>query len=267
MLYKYCTTKGFDILLNSRLKAATFKSFNDPFELCLGCDLKNGIITIQQEYDDKPNIVNFWKKILDDQNIQYDTNSPQDIIAKFAEFQINDFKRVINDIRNTWKNEMGIICLSESFDSIQMWAHYAENHHGIVVGFDMDELVEDKQTIVKVEYNNEMISLPITGIPEKLDKCVEGNLLDMLKRKETNWAYEKEVRLYVELQEKDNDGNYYIKILPSCIKSIYLGLRSEEMSNFIAASFKQKQEFKHLKLYQMKKHDSAFRLIPAEISI
>ena len=52
MLYKYCTTGGFDILLNSRLKAARIEDFNDPFELVFGVNKDNALDTIRKEYDD-----------------------------------------------------------------------------------------------------------------------------------------------------------------------------------------------------------------------
>jgi hypothetical protein len=265
MLYKYCSIKGFDILLNKRLKAATFKTFNDPFELCLAFDLNTAIVSLQEEYKHKPDILGFWQKILDGQDIKNDKNSPKDTIDKFAEFQVNDFKKAIDVVRNNWKVEMGIVCLSESYDIIQMWAHYAENHQGIVVGFDKNELVKDKQAIVNVTYDDDMISMPITGMPDKFNEYTEKAILDMMERKETNWGYERETRLYVQLKEKYHDGHYYVKIPSSCVKSIYMGLRSDEMSIFIAKSFKEKEEYKHLKLYKMKKHDTAFKLVADEI--
>lgn len=32
--------------------------------------------------------------------------------------------------------KIGVLCLSESRDNILMWGHYADNHHGICIGFD-----------------------------------------------------------------------------------------------------------------------------------
>lgn len=266
MLYKYCTTKGFDILLNCRLKVARFENFNDPFELVLGIDVNNAPNNIQKDYEEDSSIINAWTRILDNQNIIYDKNSPKDILTKFTEFQIKDFKKVSDEMREESKNKMGIVCLSESYDVIQMWAHYTENHQGIVIGFDENEFVKDKETLVNVCYHNNMVCLPITGIFSKLGQYVAKYIMDMLSRKESNWAYEREIRLYVRLEEKNENGNYYVNIPTSSIKSIYLGLRSDGMTEFVAESFKRREEFRHLKIYKMVRHDTAFKLISEEIS-
>lgn len=265
MLYKYCTTKGFDILLNCRLKAAMFESFNDPFELLFGIDVNTAPNNIQEDYEEYPNIIKTWTSILDSQNIVYDNNSPEDILTKFTEFQMKDFGRVSDDIKEGWKKKIGIVCLSKSYDVIQMWAHYTENHQGIVIGLDKNEFVNDKEALVNVCYHNDMVCLPITGIVSKLDQYVEKNIMNMLSRKEINWAYEQEIRLYVRLEEKEKDGNYYVKIPASSIKSIYLGLRSDQMTKFVAESFKKRKEYRHLKIYKMVRHNTAFKLRSEEI--
>ena len=63
---------------------------------------------------------------------------------------------------------MGVVCLSEAMNVIQMWAHYTENHKGIVVGIEESEFVSDRQAIVPVSYRDEMVLFPITGKPEGL---------------------------------------------------------------------------------------------------
>jgi len=263
MLYKYCDTRGFDILKNSRLLIKKVDNFNDPFELLLGIDVDTAHNIIQKEYKENPNIINSWKSLLDSKNIKYDKDSNEDILEKIIEFQIIDFE---NNVPNILRNqEMGVVCFSESPDVIQMWAHYTENHTGIVVGIEESEFVNDKQAIITVCYRDKMVLFPITMIPEKLDQYVQKYIRDALGRKETHWNYEKEVRLYVSLEEKDEDGNYY-KIIPaSSIKEIYLGLRSSETTKLVAECIKQREEYKYLKVYKMSKHKRAYKFNPQEI--
>jgi hypothetical protein len=265
LLYKYCTTKGFDILLNCRLKVGRLENFNDPFELLLGIDKNTASSNIQKEYAENPGLIKTWTHILDNQNIIYDKNSPEDILNKFTVFQIQDLKKGVDKIREGWNNEMGIVCFSESYDIIQMWAHYTENHQGIVLGFDENEFLENKQFLINVKYHNNIVCLPVIGIFEKLNQY-ERLFSEVVSRKESNWAYEKEIRLYIRLKEKDEDGNFYIKIPASSIKSVYLGLRSTEMTKFVAESFKQREKYRHLKIYKMFRHDTAFKLKSGEIS-
>jgi hypothetical protein len=261
MLYKYCNTKGFDILDNLRLKAGILDNFNDPFELRLGINKDTALNNIKKEYKTNPNIIDDWKQTLYFQKINYDNNSLEDIFKKFTEFQIKDFdEQVPNTLREL---ELGIICFSESPDVIQMWAHYTDNHTGIVIG--IDESNFDKESIITVCYRDNMVLFPVTGVIDNFDKNVKKYFREVLGRKETKWSYEKEIRLYINLDQKDQDGNYYIEIPASLIREIYLGLRSSEDTRLLAKCIKQKDEYKHLKIFKMLRHESAYKLIPKEI--
>jgi len=258
MLYKYCDTKGFGILLESKLWLRRVDDFNDPFELRLGIDKDTALSTIKKEYKEHPNIINDWKQTLDYQNINYDNNSSEDILKKFTEFQINKFdEKVPNTLREL---QIGIVCLSESPDIIQMWAHYTDNHKGIVVGIDENQIVNDKEILITVCYRDNMVLFPVTGVIDNFNKNVMKYFREVLSRKETNWSYEKEIRLYVNLEKKD-----YIAIPASSIKEIYLGLRSSEDTKLLAKCIKQKDEYKHLIIFEMVRHESAYKLIPHEI--
>jgi hypothetical protein len=265
MLYKYCNTNGFDILKNSRLRLSRIDSFNDPFELILGVDEDSALINIKKEHEENSEIINEWMEILSQQNITYDEASPVDILEKFAKFQIGDFKRVLKMLWEDWDQKKGIVCLSESMDVIQMWAHYTDSHKGIVVGLDEGEFIKDKEAIITVCYRDKMVLFPVPGSLDKLGQYAPKYIIEVLRRKETNWSYEKEIRIYGDLNEKEADGHYYINIPSSSIKEIYLGIRSDSMTELIASCIKKRDEYKHLKIFKMTKHASAYKLVPQEI--
>jgi len=268
MLYKYCKTDGFDILANCRLRLNRIENFNDPFELVFGIDEDTAPSNIKKEYEENPNIRKTMVDTLDDQNISYDKSSPEDILDKFIKFQTKDFKGVIKIVWDDWNEKMGIACFSESPGVIQMWAHYTDNHKGIVVGIDESEFVKNRDDLFTVRYRDEMVLFPVTGVPEILDQHVKKYIPEVVRRKESNWSYEKEIRIYTDLDEKDKDDNYYYKKIPaSSIKEIYLGLRSDETTKLIAECIKKREEYKHLKIYKMSKHEGAYKLKPQEIFI
>ncbi|HET6515229.1 MAG TPA: hypothetical protein VFG09_08715 [Thermodesulfovibrionales bacterium] len=134
MIYKYCRIDGFDILINSRLRLSRIAGLNDPFELAFGIDEDGAYLNIQNEYREDPYLMQTWISVLDERGISYDQASPADILDKFTEFQISDFRSLPNILRERWNQSMGIACMSEAVDVIQMWAHYTDNHKGIVVG-------------------------------------------------------------------------------------------------------------------------------------
>lgn len=268
MIYKYCTTDGFDILLKARLRVSKIENFNDPFELVFGVDEGNALNNIKKEYESDRNYIKVWQSILDGQKIEYDKNSIEDIIEKITQFQINDLKKSIQFLRENWNARIGIVCLSESPDIIQMWSHYADNHRGIVIAFDETQIVKDPRELVKVHCRDRMVLLPVPATPDKLGQYAEyyeKYIDDVLRSKESKWVYENEVRLYANLNEKDKDGYYYFDIPQSSITEIYLGIRSPETSEIIAKSIKQSKEYHHLKIYKMDRHESDFKLVPREI--
>lgn len=266
MLYKYCDTKGFGILEKYSFRLKKFEDFNDPFELVFGIDIDSAPSNIKREYEESPTIINEWKRILNNHNIEYNQDSLDDVIAQYIQLIINDFKNIPNSARKLCNEKYGIVCLSESMDIIQMSGHYTDNHKGIVVGVEESEFVKDRKTIVTVCYRDKPILLPITGIPGTFDQNIMEYLPEVLGRKERKWSYEKEIRLYARLIEKDIDGYYYTEKIPaSSIKEIYLGLRSSEHTRSVAESFKQREEYKHLKIYEMVRHETAYKLIPKEI--
>lgn len=264
MLYKYCKTDGFDILLKARLLASRLENINDPFELVFGVDRDDASESIRKELEEDQNLTRAWFHILDEQKISYDKNYLDDIVDKLTQFQIADFERAAQKIWMLWKENMGIVCLSKSADIIQMWAHYTDNHKGIVVGLDENEFIQDKMQLVKVCYQDDMALLPVTAVPEKA-KQYEKYFADVIRRKERMWLYEKEVRLYLDLEEKNTNGNYYVNIPPASITELYLGLRAEETTEIIAKSIKERKEYAHLKIYRMEKHEKVFKLLARKL--
>lgn len=75
------------------------------------------------------------------------------------------------------KSRMGISCLSESDDSLLMWAHYANNHCGICVEY---ELLEINRQLgfspVPIIYSDDRVSVH-TLDPNTLKRISKGFLL------------------------------------------------------------------------------------------
>lgn len=87
--------------------------------------------------------------------------------------------------------------LSERADSTPMWAHYADNHQGFVVAFDTDhewfKQRKDgkKNRLQKIVYFDGMIEEPLE------------NVSAAFMSKTTDWAYEREWRLYAQVDQVD----------------------------------------------------------------
>lgn len=90
---------------------------------------------------------------------------------------------------DTW-----ITCLTKNFDNILMWSHYAADHTGICVEFQMLT-----NNILKVDYkeNYPVFDLSVYNV-DAIDDMPKEKLIEMGKmffaRKSTLWEYEQEYR-------------------------------------------------------------------------
>jgi hypothetical protein len=119
----------------------------------------------------------------------------------------------------TAKQDIGICCFSDTFDSELMWTHYARNYTGICVGYRTEQLV------VGLPPDVHLVRLAYDGAPPRLGKGDEHDLrataIKVLSHKKVNWIYEREWRLL---------GRQGLLPIASkrCISEIRLGSRIED---------------------------------------
>lgn len=135
------------------------------------------------------------------------------------------------------KKDFGVCSLTEDYQNLLMWAHYANCHKGICVGIDCDKVVNaiyhrpgGKITVLylqKVRYYDEWPVLEYHLIPESKDVRKKDEILyestQQLLAKSKHWEYEKEWRIL----SLDENG-ISVTINPDSIHSVYLGARIKE---------------------------------------
>lgn len=119
----------------------------------------------------------------------------------------------------------GVVCFSESDSEPLMWAHYAAQHHGLMVEFDPSCPLFSSPGFVQVDYQVERVRISAP----RSDGFQET--IALAKRKSPAWAYEREHRLVVPLDQTIKRSTakgdiYLLKIDPAWIKSITVGLRA-----------------------------------------
>jgi Protein of unknown function (DUF2971) len=84
----------------------------------------------------------------------------------------------------------GILSLSEDYNNMLMWSHYAKSHEGVVIGVKIND---PRAEVFKIEYTD-ALDFPDGG-------SEEDNIKLLLLRKAKVWEYEKEVRVLTKDKE------------------------------------------------------------------
>ena len=244
-LYKYYSDANplhFEAIKNNTMWYSSAINFNDVFD----CDIFVDEASIFQSIVNASPAMKGLKK-----------GSPM-----WREFKGQSIKST-QGLRKTFeelKEKTGIACLSESDDSLLMWAHYANNHKGFCVEYELLEINKQLQfTPIPIIYSNEKVFIE-SLFPQSLEKSITKMLVDALSTKSTEWSYEKEWRIIRDDSACGDKWNKqkYGALLPM-IKptSIILGCQAEE-------SFRQTVEEyckeNRINLYKMEKDNHFYKL-------
>lgn len=209
---------GLQCLREKRMKVARISELNDPFEF-MGVDLSNC-----------------------------------------------ELRQAMEKMKEDMSAKLGILCFSKIWDSPAQWAHYADGHKGLCLGFEVPD-----RLLTKIKYCDKRLSadhlitthkalqadieaemdiylgrsksrkeyeirhkkfLEITQQRLLKESEVDEKGLDLmgkiLSTKFSHWQYEKEYRVFRELdQEIQADGLYFAKFSDELdLKEVVIGVRS-----------------------------------------
>lgn len=169
---------------------------------------------------------------------------------------IRSFGSTIENMKTT----TGISCLSESDDSLLMWAHYANNHCGMCVEYELLEISKQLGfSPVPVIYSDERASFRSIN-QDTIEADATSVLIESLTSKSPEWSYEKEWRIIRDdgacgaKWNAANKGALLDMIRPS---SVILGCMAKP--KFEQDVRKYCEESK-INLYKMEKNKKLYRL-------
>lgn len=125
---------------------------------------------------------------------------------------------------------VGILSLTEVPDEPLMWAHYADSHRGMVLGFNEEHSFFNRRRSSNDEFYflRKVVYADLPGAPSAL--AVDGNAL--LVTKGTKWSYEQEWRMLAPLQDASRaldvagDLVHLFSLPAKALVSVVLGARA-----------------------------------------
>jgi hypothetical protein len=127
-------------------------------------------------------------------------NDPFELLA-FAP-KDREFRSVYSQIKSAIAQFNGFLYFSGSWRNPVQWSHYADNHRGICLGFDITT------DVMPVTYVRKRLTPDFAAIQAR-GAAGQDHVFQMLTTKFSHWRYENEYRRLVRLERKDAKGLYF----------------------------------------------------------
>ena len=288
--YKYCTFDKYTIenILKSQAYINTVNNFNDPFEFNPQAfenishrELLEGLIDEYRQilFNFNSNVNNdFIKKYIEYLNPLANETLHKWIekyIIKWQSLQLTDLQEITIPIElweqlkkehyefnNEFFPQIGVYCISSLKDNILMWSHYANNHKGICLEFEINfNYVDFMATTVSVEtfldiqtLQNNFFSYGLTNVKydEKrplFSSLSSSNFFErngaLILTKYKQWKYEQEYRItFAPKKDAPKIFPRTVNYFPNCLTGIFLGakmtLEDEQTINLLVEKLQHK---------------------------
>ena len=179
--------------------------------------------------------------------------------------QAKSSARGMREMFSQMRSQMGITCLSELDDSLLMWAHYANNHCGMCVEYELMEINRQlKFTPIPIVYSEDRACISSLN-PDTVGRDTTKVFLESLTAKSSEWSYEKEWRIIRDdgacgdRWDAEKKGALLDMIRPV---SVTLGcMAKQEFSKEVQEYCKDNQ----INLYRMERDPKVYRLVKVPI--
>lgn len=132
-------------------------------------------------------------------------------------------RAALNKFKDNLNSTKGMICFSGSWSNPLLWGHYADKHAGMALGFDVPD-----EYLSRVQYTTQRARVEFD---QKTRTIVNGQGVTerLLRTKFSDWKYENEIRMFVDLDPKLQEGeNHFVEFSNDLIlREVILGLKCD----------------------------------------
>jgi hypothetical protein len=260
-IYKYRTWTNSHhkkILTENQLYLATPKDFNDPLDCRIGNNY--GLLDTDEKIEEYAEIVTERHKVAV-MKMGLDPQSEKQRIIRELQTDMKSVQKGDDEHIFTMQDKhFGVLSLSERFDSILMWSHYADFHKGFFVGFN-EEKMRQSNLFGKggpITYDTEF-----PKIDPRNNRGMDKSFVQTHTKAE-DWAYEKEYRLTKLFFPNEPEQNARIVTFPAeLISEVILGLKMpEEHKKEIIEIAKQKK----IPIFEIEQIQAQFKLVKKPVA-
>lgn len=296
--YRRCSEQSIEAFRENNIFFNTASNFNDPYDCLVYCDRKtiekeiesigneenqaflNNLVNNPEIIDNAPAqisrefLTKLKKSIENGEFTNFNSTIPQGVYSEIKKELQKAFDTNLEATTSYYQTKMPLVCLSERYNDILMWSHYADNHKGFVIEYDSNSLHTKCNQCTEWKNHTtcpcwqETMLLPILYTNKRYDATnyiVDSTIINICKQKKLQglwgfrdifaqykinihkhscWKYEKEWRL----QLYNINGSKTIKVKPI---AIYLGCRIAKCYEDILVKYAKEQ---NIKIYKMNEH-------------
>lgn len=217
--------------------------FNDPYD-CTFCFQPEAVINIVERQRYIKSLQKVLKLSQKEKNIIRGSKSAEEALRKifkthnisFSPEWWNSFAEIGEESSIKITENVKVVCLSELYDSVLMWSHYAKNHTGFCIEYNFDERDVFYEHLYQVVYTNDRYAVHDTDLKSNNPDWIYKAIC----QKADAWSYEKEWRIVipnynvVRSQVLEQPKNQVALNVKNNIKAFYLGSKiSDEHKNEI----------------------------------
>lgn len=253
--FKYASPQAAKSILESRvLRLQSPLAFNDPFDLSVDLTLDISEEELHRVVLDRLEVLassperpevdidDPWGEVVAGVWDRCRTvgGSPREIsqiLRRCMDGLAGEIESTRRDYLSWWESkapDIRVLCVSEERDNLLMWAHYAQDHTGVVL--ELLSLPEDDNALsaaVKVEYVDS--PLPFFTSSEWVDDILSVKRIDPTALylryptiKSRHWEYEKEWRVWYPRSTPSQLPYDELKINSRDLKAVYIGCRASD---------------------------------------
>jgi len=216
ILYKYSGPDGLRILESQSIFLTHPSAFNDPF-------------------DTNPHFA----------TTMYAQVAPDQPVFAFSNARITSRDYELKT------SSLVVCCLSVNPTSMLMWAHYADAHAGLAIGFDADAILANSSPHRRLER--------VRYVPERPTAATAMDLTDeeVLWTKSAEWRHEQEWRITDSHFSADGDAvdppachRWPFAIRPEAVQEVVLGCRSGVDLRCSVMDLLRQPHYQHVRLFR-----------------
>jgi hypothetical protein len=229
VLYKFRDPSEWtvSILEKCELWFAAPSTFNDPFD----CSLS------ETNHHSSADVQAFFQHLITGKSPREVATLPKPTAALL--------KPIVEKAKQTVMDKAGVLSLSRKVDDILMWSHYASNHAGLALEFDVRLDPHCFDGLVNMNYVD-------TYAPTNYFAEQQSSMVRVITTKSKHWAYEEEVRIM------KHDKNGLVAFRPESLRRIFFGCKADPAFIDRIRNICKAPHLAHVRFVKMEKAYGAF---------